>query len=302
MGLTRRELFAGPAAAVLAGGLGASCGGAVRRGRTALTAAGPPRPVPCGVDAVNMGSFEALTGTFAKYLRVYHGPHWPLPASLDDPPAVRHYLHGGRHVVISFSPPRDRPETENRGRFGAWCASAARAGFAPRIRATVYHEPVHKIASGAEFIRRYTAYQQVAFGYGIPFGVIHNAWPFAHGTARLADWMPPAARWDYLGIDVYAGDDPRGTWFDPVDTIAPFTAWATARGRPYGICEIGVDQRLYGTAAAAAAARNWLGRFTGLDGGCRWLCYFDYGPWSLKRNAGALVPAYRSLHHRLQAR
>jgi hypothetical protein len=96
---------------------------------------------------------------------------------------------------------------------------------------------VHKVASGPEFIRRYTAYQQVAFGYGIPFGVIHNAWPFAHGTA-----------------------------------------------------------------AAAAAARNWLGRFTGLDGGCRWLCYFDYGPWSLKRNAGALVPAYRSLHHRLQAR
>ena len=137
MGLTRRELFAGPAAAVLAGGLGASCGGALRPGRTALTAAGPPRPVPCGVDAVNMGSFEALTGTFAKYLRVYHGPHWPLPASLDDPPAIRHYLRGGRHVVISFSPPRDRPETENLGRFGAWCASVARAGFAPRIRATV---------------------------------------------------------------------------------------------------------------------------------------------------------------------
>jgi hypothetical protein len=46
---------------------------------------------------------------------------------------------------------------------------------------------------------------------------------------------------------------------------------------------------------------GWLGRFSALDGGCRWLCYFDYGPWSLKRNAGALVPAYRSLH-RLQAR
>jgi hypothetical protein len=44
---------------------------------------------------------------------------------------------------------------------------------------------------------------------------------------------------------------------------------------------------------------GWLGRFSALDGG--WLCYFDYGPWSLKRNAGALVPAYRSLH-RLQAR
>jgi len=88
MGLTRRELFAGPAAAVLAGGLGASCGGALRPGRTALTAAGPPRPVPCGVDAVNVSSFEALTGTFATYLRVYHGPRGLLPASLDDPPAA----------------------------------------------------------------------------------------------------------------------------------------------------------------------------------------------------------------------
>jgi hypothetical protein len=63
-----------------------------------------------------------------------------------------------------------------------------------------------------------------------------------------------------------------------------------------------VDERLYGSPAAAAQARNWIGRFAGLDGGCRWLCYFDYGPWSLKRNAGVLVPAYRSLHHRLQAR
>jgi hypothetical protein len=292
--LTRRQLLGGTGGMLLAGGL-ASCG-----------ASHPPRlpggAVPCGVDAVNLDSYESVTGPTAHYLRVYHAPQQPLPRSITGAPEVASYLSGGRHVVISFTPTRGGPDQANLDRFGDWCASAAQAGYARLIRATVYHEPVHKIASGADFVGQYTAFQQVAAAHGIPFGVIHNAYPFARGKATLASWMPPPATWDYLGIDVYAGDDPRGTWYDPLATIGRFTSYAASRNRPYSICEVGVDQRLYTTAAAQASARGWLSRFSGLSGDCRWLCYFDYAAWSLSGNNGALVPAYRTLARGLQSR
>ncbi|MEP7024957.1 MAG: hypothetical protein ABJB47_14400, partial [Actinomycetota bacterium] len=204
MGLTRREVLSGSAVALLAGGL-AACGGS-------STAGG----IPGGVDALSADSFQAVTGTFARYLRVYHRPTKPLPVSIDEFPSIRPYLRHGHDVVISFTPANGGPDPVNLHRFGQWCRSVTSAGYAQKVRATIYHEPVHKTPGGPEFIRQYTAFQRVAAQHGISFGVIHNVFPFARGKEVLADWMPPTATWDYLGIDVYAGDDPRGIWHNPL--------------------------------------------------------------------------------------
>ena len=313
MGLTRREVLGGSTAAVLATTLAATLGTTLAGcgGKSGQAQPGPgtgpapgsaSRQVPCGVDAVDMLSFQSITGTTAQFLRVYHPPGLPLPASIDQAPEVRSYLALGRTVVISFTPTNGGPGAANLQRFGQWCRSAVSAGYAQQIRATVYHEPVHKVDHAAEFRRQYTAFQRVAAQHQIPFGVIHNTFPFTHSKDILADWMPSPGTWDYLGIDVYAGDDPRGTWHNPLSTIAPMTSYATGHGRPFSICEVGVDQKLYTTAAASADARAWLTSFTGLGDSCRWLCYFDYGSWSIKLNAGVLVPAYRQLHSALTSR
>lgn len=322
MGLTRREVLGGSIAAALGTGLAAAvagCGGSTGpapsgQGQSSQAQAGQSqggpgagpgvaaRQIPCGVDAVDMLSFQSITGTTAQYLRVYHPPTLPLPASIDAAPQIRSYLALGRSVVISFTPTNGGPDAANLQRFGQWCRSVTSAGYARQVQATVYHEPVHKVQHAAEFKRQYTAFQKVAAGHEIPFGVIHNTFPFTHGKEVLADWMPSPDTWDWLGIDVYAGDDPRGTWHNPLSTIAPMTSYATGHGRPFSICEVGVDQKLYTTPTAAADARTWLTSFSELGESCRWLCYFDYGAWSIKANAGALVPAYRQLHSALTTR
>jgi hypothetical protein len=311
MGRTRREVLGGSTAALLASAL-AGCGGGSGQAQSGQKQSGQKqsglgpgiaaRQVPCGVDAVDMASFQSITGTTAQYLRVYHPPSLPLPVSIDGKPEVRSYLALGRDVVISFTPTHGGPDAANLQRFGQWCRSVTRAGYTRQIQATVYHEPVHKVQHAAEFKRQYTAFQQVAAQHQISFGVIQNTFPFTHGKDVLADWMPAPATWDWLGIDVYAGDDPRGTWHNPLSTIAPMTSYATGQGRPFSICEVGVDQKLYTTPATAADARAWLTSFSELGESCRWLCYFDYGAWSIKLNAGALVPAYQQLHTALTTR
>lgn len=260
--------------------------------------------IPVGVNCDSMTGFDSAVARTSQVTRIYHTPARGIPATLQDDTETYSALQAGLKVVVSFKPEIPAQEAQLAA-FGSWCQSAA--AEAGNIWATVWHEPWAggKFPSGDAFVAEYMAFQPYAEAAGIGFGPILNTYPYWNHGAVLSSWMPPDDAFSYLGIDVYAGDDPAGVWVNPLAVISPFTGYAKSRGKTFGIAEIAVPSAQAGEAEAGI----WLEELTLLGGSARFACWFQCPPGEtcplqpdISAAEGALIPAWQHVFDSLTRR